>query len=100
MRFRLSDFLATGVGEQKGGLMPPEETQAQGLDHAVRHLLKPGPTSPEAPDGSPAEPGVMLSVPIRSKLGLEQSDHHESNAKPSAGEPLPSRRARIRRQRW
>jgi hypothetical protein len=100
MRFRLSDFLATGVGEQKGGLMPPEETQAQSLDRAARHLQERGRISSETPDKSPAEPGVMLSVPIRSKLGLEQSDHHQSNTKPSAGEPLPSRRARIRRQRW
>jgi hypothetical protein len=59
--------------------VPPEETQA------TRPVEKPL--------------GVMLSVPIRSKLGLEPSDH-ESNTKEVLADPLPSKRARMRRQRW
>ena len=87
-RFHLSALLpATGVGEQKGGLVPPEETYVPRLDPVV------------AADGEPTEsPAAMVSVSIKSKLGLEPSDHHDSRPRASViVEPLPGKRARLRR---
>ena len=49
-------------------------------------------------DARAAEPpklGVMLSGRIESKLGLEPSDHRSS--KPRGDEPVPVKRARLRR---
>jgi hypothetical protein len=47
--------------------------------------------------GTPPKPlGVMLSGRIESKLGLEPSDHRSSKPR-SDDEPVPAKRARLRR---
>jgi hypothetical protein len=49
------------------------------------------------PAGKPPEArGVMLSGRIESKLGLEPSDHRSSRPK-GDDEPVPVKRARLRR---
>lgn len=90
--------------------MPPEETQAERLDRAmadvqerarsifaeavVHHDLRP---DGEFVETSAEPPGVMLSVPIKSKLGLEPSEH-QSKARMIEGELMSGKRARRRRQ--
>jgi hypothetical protein len=51
----------------------------------------------DARAAEPAKPpGVMLSGRIESKLGLEPSDHRSSKPR-GADEPVPVKRARLRR---
>ena len=93
--------------------MPPEETQADHVGRAITDLRGgaplidaiPPPQEAAQPDQEPspkpaAELPVLLSISIKSKLGLEPSDHHRSKAGTSPGEPLPTKRARTRRSRW
>ena len=60
------------------------------------------PEAHELPEGSDQralpshEHGVMLSVRIESKLGLEPSEHRSS--RPKDAEPMPAKRARLHRQ--
>jgi hypothetical protein len=48
------------------------------------------------PAGKPEARGVMLSGRIESKLGLEPSDHRSSRPRGDE-EPVPAKRARLRR---
>jgi hypothetical protein len=91
--------------------VPPEETHLRNTERATPGVHEQALSSGEAtgqygrPDGSSAEksaepPAMMISVPIKSKLGLEPSDHHENSPRKAVEDSLPVRRARIRRQRW
>ena len=60
--------------------MPPKESQVESLEGAVDRSSTP-----------------MVSVPIRSKLGLEPSDHYPRRAGGDE-EPLATKRARSHRR--
>ena len=80
--------------------MPPEETQPRDIDRAASGVYEHALIHPEAAEKAAELPAVMISVPIKSKLGLEPSDHHQNNPRKTVEDPLPAKRARIRRQRW
>lgn len=87
--------------------MSNEELQAQCLERAIEkarsiyvEATRQQASPPERKSAEkPTEPrAALLSVPIKSKLGLEPSDHHLSRPRASE-EPLPnSNRARSRRR--